>query len=164
MNQFEGNVKIEDVIEGKLFYAGTTSGVSMYPMLRHRRDTIVVRALDGRLKKYDIPVYKVNDRYIMHRVIKVLPEAYIIRGDNCVNKEYVTDDMIIGKLDEFYRNPKDVSAIKQGDAKPVNMNGIGYKLYVRVWHYSFPIRLMYKKVRHLLGRVKRAVKRLIKRG
>ena len=157
MNQFDGNIKIEDVIEDQTFYVGTTSGVSMYPMLRHRRDTIVVRPLEGRLKKYDVPVYKADGKYIMHRVIKVFPDHYIIRGDNCINKEYVTDDMIIGKLDEFYRNPKDVSNDKMKDAKPVNMRGWKYKLYSRIWVKSFPIRLLYKKVRGVLGRVKRKV-------
>ena len=157
MNQFEGNVKIEDVLENQVFFAGTTSGISMYPMLRHRRDTIVIKPLEGRLKKFDVPLYKSDGRYVLHRVIKVLPEAYIIRGDNCINKEYVTDDMVIGKLDEFYRNPKNVSEIKTEDAKPVNMNGFKYKLYVRVIYYSFPIRLLYKKCRAFLGRIKRKI-------
>lgn len=157
MNQFEGSVKIEDVIEDQSFYVGTTSGVSMYPMLRHRRDTIIVGPVEGKLKKYDVPVYKSDGKYIMHRVIKVMPDHYIIRGDNCINKEYVTQDMIIGKLDEFYRNPKDVSSDKMRDVKPVRMNGWKYKLYSRIWVKIFPIRLMYKKVRGLLGRVKRKV-------
>ena len=157
MNQFEGSVKIEDVIEDQSFYVGTTSGVSMYPMLRHRRDTVIVGPVEGKLKKYDVPVYKSDGKYIMHRVIKVMPDHYIIRGDNCINKEYVTQDMIIGKLDEFYRNPKDVSSDKMRDVKPVRMNGWKYKLYSRIWVKIFPIRLMYKKVRGLLGRVKRKV-------
>ncbi len=157
MNQFEGNVKIEDVLDTQKFFAGTTRGVSMYPMLRHRRDTIVIKPLEGRLKKFDVPLYKSNGRYVLHRVIKVLPDAYIIRGDNLINKEYVTDDMILGKLDEFYRNPKDVSKIKSTDAKPVNMNGFKYKLYVRAMHYSFPIRFSYRKCRNLLGRIKRKI-------
>lgn len=157
MYQFEGNVKIEDVVDKQGFYAGTTAGVSMYPMLRHRRDTIVVKPVDGRFKKYDVPVYKSNGKYIMHRVIKVLPDEYIIRGDNCTNKEHVTDDMIIGRLDEFYRNPKDVTSDKLKNLKPVNMEGWKYKLYSRLIVKSYPIRFLWKKVRHFLGRIKRAI-------
>ena len=37
----------------------------------------------------------------------------------------------------------------------VKMNGFKYKFYVRFWHYSFPIRLVYKKFRHFVGRVLR---------
>ena len=161
MNQFEGNIKIEDVIEKQGFYAGTTVGISMYPMLRHRRDTIVLKPKTGRLKKYDVPLYKVGDKYVLHRVIKVLPDGYIIRGDNLIIKERVRDDQILGVLKEFYRNPKNVNvsnAKTLSETKPVNMNGFKYKLYVRVWHYSFPIRIIYKKFRHFVGNVLRALR------
>ena len=162
MDQFESNAKIEDVIESQGFYAGTTVGISMYPMLRHRRDTIVLKPVNGRLKKYDVPLYKVGNRYVLHRVIKVLPNGYIIRGDNLILKERVTDDEILGVLTEFYRNPKNINegnARTLENAKPINMDGLGYKLYVRVWHYSYPVRFMYRKCRNFLGRIKRAIKK-----
>ena len=160
MNQFESNVKIEDVINDQGFYVGTTVGISMYPMLRNRRDTIILKPKTGRLKKYDVPLYKVGDKYVLHRVIKVIPDGYIIRGDNLILKERVKDDEILGVLTEFYRNPKNINesnARTTDSAKPINMNGFGYNLYVRVWHYSFPIRLIYKKFRHLVGRVLRKI-------
>ena len=162
MDQFESNVKIEDVINNQGFFAGTTVGVSMYPMLRNRRDTIVLKPKSGRLKKFDVPLYKVGEKYVLHRVIKVLPDCYVIRGDNLIVKERVKDEEILGVLSEFYRNPKNIgttSAKSFENAKPVDMNGFKYKLYVRVWHYSFPIRFVYKKCRHLLGRIKRAIKK-----
>lgn len=162
MNQFDGNVKIEDVIKRQGFFAGTTVGVSMYPMLRNRRDTIVLKPATDRLKKYDVPLYKREEQYVLHRVIKVQSDGYVIRGDNCTEKEYVKNDEILAVLTEFYRNPKSVGGANAKDlanAKPVNMDGFGYKLYVRVWHYSFPIRLLYKKIRHFLGRIKRAIKK-----
>ena len=161
MEQFEGNVKIEDVIENQGFFAGTTVGVSMYPMLRNRRDTIVLKPAEGRLKKYDVPLYKVGERYVLHRVIGVRRDHYVVRGDNLIIKERVTDDQILGVLTEFYRNPKNISekkALEVQNAKPVNMNGIGYKLYSRIWHYIFPIRFLYKKARHLAGKVLRFLK------
>ena len=160
MNQFQGNVKIEDVIQEQGFFAGTTVGVSMYPMLRNRRDTIVLKPKTGKLKKYDVPLYKVGEKYVLHRVIKVLPDGYIIRGDNLVLKERVPDTAILGVLTEFYRNSKNISdsnARTLENAKPVNMKGLKYNLYVRVWHYSFPIRLAYRKSRNFAGRVLRKI-------
>lgn len=41
---------IEEVFEKEGVFVSTTAGVSMYPMLRHRRDTIVIRPVTGRLK------------------------------------------------------------------------------------------------------------------
>ena len=38
--------------EGVLFYR--IEGVSMQPMLRQKRDAVVVRPPQGRLKKYDV--------------------------------------------------------------------------------------------------------------
>ena len=39
---------IEEVFEKEGVFVSTTAGVSMYPMLRHRRDTIVIRPVTGR--------------------------------------------------------------------------------------------------------------------
>ena len=38
--------------EGRLVYR--TRGVSMEPMLRQNRDIVVIAAVSGRLKKYDV--------------------------------------------------------------------------------------------------------------
>ena len=47
MNQ---SLHIEEVLEQKGIYVSTTAGVSMYPLLRHRKDTIVIHSAEGRLK------------------------------------------------------------------------------------------------------------------
>ena len=50
------NIKqIEEVIKEQGMLVCTTAGTSMYPMLRNRRDTIIVKPYEGRLKKYDVP-------------------------------------------------------------------------------------------------------------
>lgn len=158
--------KLEKVIKTQGFFAGTTVGVSMYPMLRNRRDTIIIKPVTKRLEKYDVPVYTVGDRYVMHRIIKVLPDAYIIRGDNCLFKEHVTDNMIIGVLTEFYRNPKNITSSLTGKKtknKPVNMDGICYKAYVRIWQLLFPIRLIYKRLRSFVGTCIAPIKKRFKK-
>ena len=84
--------KIEDVLKEDRIFVSTTVGVSMYPMLRSRRDTIIIEPYEGRLKKYDIPLYKRGSRYVLHRIVDVLPDSYVICGDNCMEKEYgITD-------------------------------------------------------------------------
>ena len=125
--------KIEDVISAQGIYVCTTSGVSMYPMLRDRTDTAVISPCAGRLKKYDVPLYRRGDSYVLHRIIKVLPDSYIIRGDNCVYSERgITDKDIIGVLTGFYRGNKNI-----------NMNGIGYRTYIRLCRLSYPFRFIY---------------------
>ena len=100
-------MSIEEGLKKNGYHASTTSGYSMYPLLRDRRDNIVVRPCSGRLKKYDVPLYKRGNEYVLHRIIKVLPDGYVICGDNCINKEYnIKDENILGVLTEVYRNDK----------------------------------------------------------
>ena len=47
--------KIEDILKEKGVFVGPTVGFSMYPMLKDRRDTIIVRPKTQRLKRF--PVY-----------------------------------------------------------------------------------------------------------
>ena len=113
---------IESILQNDGVFVSTTSGVSMVPMLRDRRDTIIVVKNEERLKKYDVALYKRGDSYVLHRVVKVLPDSYIIRGDNCIAKEYgITDGDVLGKLNSFYRKEKEI-----------NMNGAAYKIYSRI--------------------------------
>ena len=98
---------IEDVIRKNGVYVSTTAGVSMYPMLRNRRDTIMIKPVTGRLEKYDVPLYRRGKDYVLHRIVAVKPEGYVICGDNCMRKEYnITDQQIIGVLRGFYRDGK----------------------------------------------------------
>ena len=141
--------QIEDVIKAEGVFISTTSGVSMYPMLRDRRDTIVVRPPQGRLKKYDVALYKRGNAYILHRVLKVKPDSYIIRGDNCDKKEYdITDKEVLGVLTEFYR-----------DGKQIDMNGWRYKMYVRVHCMLFPVRFLGRRIYWGIRKVWRFVRK-----
>ena len=119
---------IEEILKNDGVYVSTTSGVSMYPMLRDRRDTIVVTPTQARLKKYDVALYRRGDSYVLHRVIKVLPDSYVIRGDNCALKEYVPNSSVLGKLTEVWRADK-----------KLNMQCASYKAYSRLVTFFNPI-------------------------
>ncbi len=94
---------IEEVLKEKGVYIGPTVGISMLPMLKTRRDTIVVRAKTERLKPLDVALYKRGDAYILHRVLRVTDTGYIIRGDNCYADEIVPEETVLGVLTEFFR-------------------------------------------------------------
>ncbi len=125
------NIKeIKDILETDGVFVSTTAGLSMYPMLRDRKDVIVVKKCTERLKKYDVALYKVGTNYILHRVLEVSSDSYVIRGDNCDQKEYgITDEQILGVLTEFYRGDKKVS-----------LDSWKYKAYVRIYCACPPIR------------------------
>ena len=66
---------------GKLIY--TNRGDSMMPLIKQDRDLLIIEPVHGRLKKYDVPLYKRdNGQYVLHRILKVREQGYVICGDN----------------------------------------------------------------------------------
>ena len=147
-SEFENGARIEDALATQGVYVGTTVGVSMRPMLRNRRDTIVVEPLAGRrLRRFEVPLYRRGEAYVLHRCVEVHERGYTMLGDNCLNKERdIPDERVIGVLAGFYR----------GD-KPVDMGGLPYRAYVRTWYALYPLRRCAMRARALAGRVKRRV-------
>lgn len=138
----EGN--IEEMLSTEGVYITTTVGVSMYPLLKNRRDNIVIRPVTKKLKKYDVPLYKRDDKYILHRIIGIQENGYIIRGDNCDKKEFdITDENIIGVLDAMWRKEKFFT-----------VENFHYKCYSRFIVFFHPVRMLYKKTRYYLSRIK----------
>ena len=97
---------IEQVLQETGIYVGPTVGTSMLPMLKNRRDTIVVKTKTERLKPLDVALYTRGGKYILHRVLSVTDTGYIIRGDNCYFDEIVPEETVIGVLTEFFRKKK----------------------------------------------------------
>lgn len=134
----------EKELERKGTITYTCKGVSMLPLLRQKRDLFTVTKRHGRCKKYDVALYRRADgAYVLHRVVKVCEDGYVILGDNCLNKEYgIKDEDILGVMTSFVRDGKEYSV----DA------GL-YRVYVKVWYAIYPIRRLWK----LLGGLRRNV-------
>ena len=101
-------LKIEDAVAEQGVYIGPTVGVSMLPMLKNRRDTIVVKPKTERLKRLDVALYKRGDDYVLHRVLAPVEGGYIIRGDKWYADEIVPEEAVFGVLSEFFRKDKHI--------------------------------------------------------
>ncbi|MBQ4269852.1 MAG: hypothetical protein IJB97_09430 [Clostridia bacterium] len=99
-------LKIEEVLEREGKYVGPTVGISMLPMLKNRRDTIVVLPKTERLKPLDVALYHRGDAYVLHRVLQPIEGGYLIRGDNCYCDEHIPEEDVFGVLSEFFRKDK----------------------------------------------------------
>lgn len=128
---------IEEIISQGGRFNLVTAGTSMLPLLRDRKDTVVLVAKRGRLKKYDIPLCRMPDgRFFLHRVVKVLDDSYNTCGDNRVKCETgVRDENIIAVADSVIRNGKEIS-----------FNSISYKLYVRLWCSFLPLKFVLTRI------------------
>lgn len=118
---------IESVLMENGKYVGPTVGVSMLPMLKNRRDTIVVLPKKERLKPLDVALYKRGDAYILHRVLEVKEGGYLIRGDNCYTDENVPENAVIGVLSEFFRKGKHYDCTDEKYLEYVHKRLKGYK-------------------------------------
>lgn len=128
----EQTQSIKEILDTYGKYTGLTMGTSMEPLIHEQQDNIIVVKNKGRLKKYDVAVYVTpQGKYIMHRVVKVCDDHYVIVGDNLLKKEYVTDDMICGVLVGYFRKGK-----KYVDCQKTKW----YKIYSRVWVALMPLR------------------------
>ena len=99
----------EDVIRDKGVLVYTNVGDSMYPLIK-KGDLLVIRAISKPLKKYDIPLYKRDSgQYVLHRIVRVRKDDYLICGDNRYWIESgITDRHIIGELTEIVRSGKTI--------------------------------------------------------
>ena len=84
-------------------YVTQVRGVSMFPMLRYRKDPVLIHPVTADLKPYDVAVYASANRYVVHRVLETRDDLYVIRGDNCICKEYVPREAIRGVVVGFWR-------------------------------------------------------------
>ena len=128
--------------DGRLVYK--TRGVSMLPMLHQNRDIVVIVPPEGRLKKYDVALYKRGSSYILHRIIGIQDEVYLIRGDNTYRMEHVSQELVIGVLTGFVRN-----------GKSYTVEDTGYKIYCRIWNAIYPLRKLLFLMRRIAGKTAR---------
>jgi hypothetical protein len=52
--------------------------------------------------------------WVLHRVVEVLPDGYLILGDNCVCRERVAEDDVIGVMVGFVRDKRSHSVDERG--------------------------------------------------
>lgn len=145
------NNHFEEQLEkhGSLVY--TNVGDSMMPLLRQNRDLMVIhRKGEGRCKKYDAVLYRrPAGEYVMHRILKVCPDSYVICGDNRWRREpNVPDEWILGVLTAVVR-----------DGKEIPVTDWRYRLYVHLWCDFFWIRYVLLRTSGVWKRRKRKLRR-----
>ena len=139
------NQSIEAQLREEGFYVSTTVGSSMRPMLRNRRDRVIIKPVGTeRLKPMDVPLYRRPDgKYVLHRILEVKADSYIIRGDNTFALENVPNEWVIGVMTEFYRKKKHVAADNKA-----------YLRYARFWHAIYPVRYQLYRIRRFAAKIK----------
>ena len=86
----------------------TPRGISMQPMLRNGRDTVVLSPVTGPLKKYDLPLYRRADgQFVLHRIVACGDNEYTCIGDNqFVLEPGVRQDQVLAVVNTVCRKGK----------------------------------------------------------
>ena len=118
-------------------------GDSMRPLIRRGRDPVTIVPLSRELKKGDVVLFTLRDgRYVVHRVWKLKPGWVRTFGDNCWNPEpWFPEELVPGQVVCFVRN-----------GRTVRLDTPVARAWGRVWMFSHPIRLCYKRLRAFAGR------------
>ena len=105
-------------------------GTSMLPMIRQGVDSVELSPLTGKLKKYDLPLYRRdNGQYVLHRIVQA-GDTYTCIGDNQLAYEQgVREDQLLAVVTGFYRKDK---------YRPVK--SLSYRCYCRLWHWTRKLR------------------------
>lgn len=147
--------KLAQLLDVQLQHDGhawlTVTGNSMYPMLRHRRDSVQLCLTDAAPGNRALILYRrENGQYVLHRIVRVTgPGQYLCAGDNQWQLEKVNAGQVIAVVDAFCRN---------GKRYPVTCRS--YRLYVWLWTAMVPVRRPVLAACRILGRIKhRIVKR-----
>lgn len=124
-------------------------GESMRPLIRRGRDPVTIVPLQRTLRKGDVVLFNLGERYIVHRVWKLKPGWVRTFGDNCWNPEpWFPEEQVLGQVVRFIR-----------DGRTIRLDTPFARGWGRVWLAVHPIRKLYRRIRSLAAKV---VKRLLK--
>lgn len=127
-------------------------GNSMWPTLKNRGQSVVVKKKEGRLKRYDVALYvRDNGAFVLHRVMHVTDGGYVICGDSQFVLENVREEQVFGVMEGFYKGKKYVECTDRKYCKQVEN-----------WYKRKKLRKIRLKSFFFLQRVKNKLKRIFK--
>ena len=125
------------------------SGNSMFPLIRHQRDYVIVISPDNSVSVGDIVLLceSGSGRYVMHRVWQLKEGKALMWGDNCgIPDGWFPMDAVLGKIVLVERGKRIIH--------PNSKKGLRR---AKVWH---KIRPAYYFVWRMKQRITRRIKRL----
>ncbi len=110
------------------------SGSSMWPLIRHNRDSVLLKASIRPVRVGDIVLVcfeSPKTKYLLHRVIRICGGNMLeTAGDNCTGADGMIETrQIIGRVEIIYRGPV-----------TIDCNGIAWRILFRIWCLCFPLR------------------------
>ena len=100
-------------------------GSSMYPLLREGKDEVTLSELTREPQVMDILLFRYKGKHLLHRIISISGDIYIIQGDGIyLSKEICQRNDIVGIVTEIH---------KQGKTHVLTTSKRA-KFYILCWH------------------------------
>lgn len=116
-------------------------GNSMFPLLRNEIDQVLLSPVDCAPQKMDIILFRFRGKHILHRIIDVKDDKFIIQGDGVyASFEQCGLNDIVGK----------VTAIHKFGSKPISVSSKWYKFFSHFW---FKLRFCRRYLLAILRRI-----------
>ena len=134
---------IRQFLHGGYSASFTVTGNSMWPLLRHGRDYVILESrAEKPLKKGDIVLLQTERGYLLHRVTRLKNGMLQTTGDyNCYHDEYVAVRCVLGLVVRFTRKGERVSC-----------NDPLYRFGSWLWRVLFPVRPLLLRLLFLFRR------------
>ena len=103
---------VEQVMAQHGKYIASPHGISMRPMLRQGRDTVLLVPPVHPLRRGDVILYRrPSGKLVLHRIVRAKKDGYLLGADNLPHRERgVQPDWVIGVMRGFYRDEKYIAA------------------------------------------------------
>ena len=122
-------------------------GDSMRPLIRRGKDPVTIVPLRRELMKGDVVLFRLGERYVVHRVWQLKDGLVRTFGDNCWNPEpWFPGEQVLGQVVRYVRG-----------GRTHRLDTPAARAWGRMWMAIHPIRLCYKRLRSLAGRCYRKV-------
>ena len=127
-------------------------GDSMRPLIRRGRDPVTIIPLNRPLQRGDVVLFRLGERYIVHRVWKLQNGRVRTFGDNCWQPEpWFSEQQVLGLVVKYSR-----------DGKAHRLDTPQARAWGRMWMAVHPVRMLYKRCRSLAARVVRRMRKVVK--
>ena len=129
----------------------TVSGNSMWPLIHHNRDSVLLCPPLSPAKPGDIVLLETfpGSGYILHRVMKVSAGQLITAGDGCLSFDApAPQSQVIGIVSHVYRS-----------RLIIRCKAPFWRFIFWVWRVSFPLRPAMLRALRALARARGALKR-----
>ena len=126
-------------------------GNSMVPLIRRKKDYVVIHAFNRPLKRGDIVLFHRGDNsYVVHRVWKIHDSQIQTMGDNCYSPDIpILQEEVLGLITQVHRG----NCVLYTDTKIGRCLGI-------LWLTLMPLR---RRLRKLLRPLKQSLRNIVRR-